>query len=245
MQKYILKIKDLEIPLEIQNYKTSKGVNIYFRGDTLKITKSPYIAKKEIDKIIRENEEKIYKTYKKILDSNTISKRGIWQNENEILYGGEKYKIKIEYKNDNKFILEIDKQNKEIQVKVPKDMTEEEEIEYIRKTFKNLLKNNTEVIITERLPYWADEMQLKYNSVKVRDAKTKYGSCAPKTKALHFSSRLAMLSKESIDAIIVHELCHLVYPNHSKDFYNLLEKYIPNYKEIDKNLNKTASLINI
>ena len=75
--------------------------------------------------------------------------------------------------------------------------------------------------------------------------KQKYGSCIPKTKALHFSSRLVMLKEEAIDAIIVHELCHIVHPNHSKDFYNLVESYIPNYKEIDKYLKENSKLITI
>ena len=82
-----------------------------------------------------------------------------------------------------------------------------------------------------------------YFGVKVRDAKTKYGSCIPKTKALHFTSRLVMLKDEAIDAVIVHELCHIVHPNHSKDFYKLVERYIPNYKEIDRYLKKSSKYI--
>ena len=54
-----------------------------------------------------------------------------------------------------------------------------------------------------------------------------------------------MLKEEAIDAIIVHELCHIVHPNHSKYFYNLVETYIPNYKEIDKYLKENSKLITI
>ena len=104
---------------------------------------------------------------------------------------------------------------------------------------------NTEAILQEKLLYWSKKTNITYNSVKVRDAKTKYGSCTPKTKALHFSSRLVMLKEEAIDAIIVHELCHIVHPNHSKYFYNLVETYIPNYKEIDKYLKENSKLITI
>ena len=46
-----------------------------------------------------------------------------------------------------------------------------------------------------------------------------------------------MLPQEAVDAIVVHELSHIVYKNHDKDFYGLVQKYIPNYKEIDKWLN--------
>ena len=49
-----------------------------------------------------------------------------------------------------------------------------------------------------------------------------------------------MLPQEKIDAIIVHELCHIIHKNHSKDFYGLLKRYIPNYEEIDKWLKNNA-----
>ena len=52
-----------------------------------------------------------------------------------------------------------------------------------------------------------------------------------------------MLPEKAIDAVIVHELCHIIHPNHSKNFYELVEKYIPNYKEIDKYLKRNNKLI--
>lgn len=49
-----------------------------------------------------------------------------------------------------------------------------------------------------------------------------------------------MLKPEGIDAVVVHELCHMAQPNHSNKFYELIEKYLPNYKEIDKYLKSTS-----
>ena len=52
-----------------------------------------------------------------------------------------------------------------------------------------------------------------------------------------------MLKDEAIDAVVVHELSHIVYPNHSKDFYKLIEKYMPNYKELDKYLKEKSKMV--
>ena len=49
---------------------------------------------------------------------------------------------------------------------------------------EKLFKENTEKVLKERLDYLSMKTNISYNSVKVRDAKTKYGSCTPKTKAL-------------------------------------------------------------
>ena len=79
--------------------------------------------------------------------------------------------------------------------------------------------------------------------IKIRDAITRYGSCMPNKRNLYFSSRLIMLPMDKVDAIIVHELCHIKYKYHNNDFYNLAEKYISNYIEIDKWLKKNGDNI--
>lgn len=242
--QYILKIKDLEIPFCIKNYKTAKTMKIYFKENGLTITKSPYVAKREIDKFIKQNEEKIYEEYKKIIERKSL-KKGIWDEGEEVLYNGELYKISKIYHEKDIISVKIDKEAKKFKILLPNQIQKEEEDYWIKKSVRKLFKENTEYILQEKLPYWSKKTNIIYNSLKVRDAKTKYGSCVPKEKALHFSSRLVMLPSDAIDAIIVHELCHIVHPNHSPNFYQLVEKYIPNYKEIDGYLKKNARLITI
>jgi len=215
--QYIIKIKDLEIPFNIKSYKTAKTMKIYFKEDGLTITKSPYVTKREIDKFIIQNEEKIYKEYKKILEQK-VSKEERWKTGKEILYNGEIYTIIKIYNEQKTISIRIKKDKKQFEIVLPNRIKKEEEEYSIKKAVRQLFKENTEYILQERLSYWSKKTNITYNSVKVRDAKTKYGSCIPKEKALHFSSRLVMLSLEVIDAIIVHELCHIIHPNHSKEF---------------------------
>ena len=76
--KNILKIKDIEIPISIKNYKTAKTMKIYFKEESLVVTKSPYVPKREVDKFIKQNEEKIYEKYKKIEEIKR-QKKGRWE----------------------------------------------------------------------------------------------------------------------------------------------------------------------
>ena len=69
--------------------------------------------------------------------------------------------------------------------------------------------------------------------VKVKEQKKRWGSCTS-AKNIYINSRIAMANLEAIDYIIVHEFCHLVHMNHSKDFYNLVKEIIPNYKDSEK-----------
>lgn len=240
--QYILKIKELEIPFCIKNYKTAKSMKMYFKEESLTITKSPYVPKREVDKFIKQNKEKIYEEYKKITRLKHL-KKDIWGTGQDILYNGDVYKIFKSYHKDNIISIKIEKETKMLKIFLPNQIQKVEETQWIQKVVKKLFKENTEAILQEKLAYWSKKTNISYNSVKVRDAKTKYGSCVPKTKALHFSARLVMLKKEAIDAIIVHELCHIVHPNHSKQFYELVKKYIPDYDEINKYLKEISKLI--
>ena len=64
-----LKIKELEIPINIQSYKNSKTIKIYFKGNVLKVTKPKRLSIATLMEIVKENEEDLYCKYKKILKS--------------------------------------------------------------------------------------------------------------------------------------------------------------------------------
>ncbi len=73
-------------------------------------------------------------------------------------------------------------------------------------------------------------MGLKYGRMTITSAKTRFGSCSS-SKNICFSYRLMLYPEAAREYVVVHELCHLVHMNHSSAFYNLLSKYLPDYKE--------------
>ena len=238
----LIKVKDLEIPIQIKSYKTSKSVKIYFKGNQLTITKPKRLSSKTLMNIIKENEAQLYKKYKKILGAeiNTIKQ---WKTGEKIHYQGEEFTI-IRENNTKKLInIEIEKEENQIIIKAPEDVEQQILKKSIDNAIKKIFKRNTEILISDKLPYWSKITKIEYNQVKVRDATTRYGSCMPSKKNLYFSSRLIMLPEEQVDAVIIHELCHIKFKNHDKNFYNLVSEFIPNYKELDKWLKKNGNII--
>ena len=237
-----LKIKDIEIPVDIKSYKTSKSIKIYFKGNTLNITKPTRLSIVMLMKILKKDEDNLYNKYKQILDSE-ISTIKQWKTGEKIYYKGEEYTIIREYTKKLQISIKIDQEQKQFIILVPENIQQDVLKINIDKAIKKLFKNNTEVLIKAKLPYWSKVTGFNYNKVTVRDATTRFGSCMPSKKNVYFSSRLIMLPEDKVDAIIVHELCHMKYKNHNKQFYDLVEKYISNYKEIDKRLNKNGKNI--
>jgi len=96
----------------------------------------------------------------------------------------------------------------------------------------NKLKLKAKKYIPERVEYLANKFNKKYNQIKITSAKTRWGSCTSK-KNLNFSYRLIEKEKKAIDYVIIHELAHLKYMNHSKDFWNHVWEMMPDYKYWD------------
>lgn len=69
--------------------------------------------------------------------------------------------------------------------------------------------------------------------ITITGARTRFGSCSGKNN-ISFSFYLMRFPDEVIDYVVVHELCHILQHNHSKEFYKEIEKILPDYKEREK-----------
>ena len=92
------------------------------------------------------------------------------------------------------------------------------------------LKALAKEYIPERVAYFSSVMGIIPESVSINSAKGRFGSCSSKNR-LNFSCRLMAYDKDAIDYVVVHELAHIKHHDHSRNFWALVEKYMPDYKE--------------
>lgn len=83
--------------------------------------------------------------------------------------------------------------------------------------------------ITARVEHYKHIIKQQPAKIVVKNQKTRWGSCSSRGN-LNFNWRLVMTPAPVLDYIVVHELCHLVFLNHSRQFWNLVESIIPDYK---------------
>ncbi len=105
------------------------------------------------------------------------------------------------------------------------------------KTYLNtFLKNECERIFNERVKicYNLFEEDIPYPKVMIGKMKRKWGYCNKRQELIKLNSELIKYSIDEIDYVIIHELCHFLEFNHSKNFWNYVKKYKPNYKENTK-----------
>ncbi|MFH1089913.1 MAG: SprT family zinc-dependent metalloprotease [Candidatus Uhrbacteria bacterium] len=96
-------------------------------------------------------------------------------------------------------------------------------------------KQEAQEILTDRAKIWAEQMGVKFTAVKINSAEKRWGSCSHKNQ-LNFGWKLILQPLEVVDYVVIHELAHVPHKNHSKDFWNFVVRFCPNFKALRKQL---------
>lgn len=99
------------------------------------------------------------------------------------------------------------------------------EVKELKKKARNHLASLTE--------YWAEKIGVSYGRISIRGQKTRWGSCSSKGN-LNYNYLLMLCPDDVIEYVVIHELCHRVYMNHSKKFWEKIEEFCPNYRQARK-----------
>ncbi|MBQ3871047.1 MAG: M48 family metallopeptidase [Clostridia bacterium] len=115
---------------------------------------------------------------------------------------------------------------------IPNGLSPDSQVEGIKELYRRLAKP----YMADKLRSAADVMRLpRPADPKITGAKTRWGSCGGKNKnSICFSLLLIAAPEACIDYVTVHELAHTVYFNHGDDFWALVEKYVPDRKQLKK-----------
>lgn len=106
------------------------------------------------------------------------------------------------------------------------------------KLIRRLFKNESKKYIISRTNELAKIFNFSINKINIKWMVGCWGNCRKSSKNISFSSRLITFPKEIIDYVIIHELCHLIESNHSQNFWDLVSRFCPYYKEARKYLKR-------
>lgn len=208
--KYIVDDKEYEV---IVTKKNNKNTYIKVKPDMKIYVTTNYLATKHYIKKLLDNNKK---TINKMLTSQQKKNE---KNE-KFYYLGQEYDI-IVMPTIDKLTIVDDK----IMVKNNESLNR-----WLKKQMKELFK--------ERLDYNYNlfEEDIPYPILKIRTMKTRWGVCNKRDNSVTLNANLLKETIDKLDYVIIHELSHFIYFDHSKDFWNLVGKYCPNYKKIRKEL---------
>ena len=106
-----------------------------------------------------------------------------------------------------------------------------------RKVLGPLDRTEAREVLEKRINMLSERYSFSFNKLNIRNQKTRWGSCSSSNN-INLNAKLLHLPHDLIDYVVLHELVHTKIKNHSNDFWNMLDKYIPNSKSYDKRLKK-------
>ena len=123
-----------------------------------------------------------------------------------------------------------------------KEYVSGEDFRYLGRSYRLKVVQSKE----ERVKLQRDYLELFGNkivkqdikSVKIRQMKTRWGSCNPYKSYINLNIELIKKPKSCIEYVVFHELVHLLYPDHSKKFYDYLTLYMPDWQKRKEILEK-------
>lgn len=97
-------------------------------------------------------------------------------------------------------------------------------------SFKTFYREKGQDLLNERVQLYKDSIGVEINQVRVMELQYRWGSCSRRGN-LNFHWKCVMAPLKIIDYLVVHELAHLIYPDHSEQYWQELAKIMPDYME--------------
>lgn len=217
-------------------YKKRKNISIkIIPKDKIQIIAPNKVSREVLENTIDKNSKWIVSKLNKFKHMEDCFLKRDYVDGEVYYYKGRPYNLKIikdkNTHNEKKYnYISIKDENIEIR-------TNNWKKEDLKESLKKWYKLQSEEVVMDRLDYLRKESEIfakiQPNLIKVKEQKKIWGSCNL-YKNIYINSKISMLPVEAIDYILVHEFCHILHMNHSKDFYKSVEEIMPNYKEIVK-----------
>mgnify|MGYP001331444607 FL=1 len=207
----------------ITRTKRKKTISILIKDGNVEV-KAPFnLMQKEIDSFILKKEKWIKN---KILFQKSIKKlpKKKFINGEVFKLLGKDLILKININNTKKTYIKNDYICLDL-----KNNTKNNK-EKIKKELELFFRSFSERILKEKTLIESKKMNLKVKEIKVRSYKNRWGSCSSNGN-ISYNWKLIMAPERIINYVIIHELCHLIHYNHSRDYWREVSKKLPNYKE--------------
>lgn len=194
--------------------------------------------KYKIDEIIKEKEKWLMEKQELIRKRESEMIQHSYINGEVFKYLGKDYKLKMNInKNLKKETIEVEEDSLVIYI----NTYDKDKLRTIIANWYIIMAKEFFIILCEKYKKLLD---VKYNKITFKDTKTRFGSCSSRGN-LMFNWNVIMAPKEIVEYLVIHEMCHLVYLNHSKEYWSLVKKLDMKYKDHDKWLKDNGHLLKL
>lgn len=199
--------------------KQVKNINmrISSKGEVV-VSANPFVPMDKIDDFVSSKVSWIVKHQKSMQER---SQKSMIDDKHIVLFGNS---LKIRKTTGKYNHVSYDKDTLYVQCK------EQADPEKVIRQFLDKLCKDVFLDIATLIFRSLSDYHLEFPDVKIRDMKSRWGSCTPAKNSITLNRKLIHYPFEFIEYVVLHEFVHFIQPNHSKAFYNIIENYMPDYK---------------
>jgi predicted metal-dependent hydrolase len=192
----------------------------------------------QVDAVVESKRMWIYRNLAEWKDLNASAVVREWVNGETFLYLGRAYRLSL-----------VSGQSCDLRLKdgrfcLDRGLIEQGGVASARRAFETYYGDKGQLRFTERVNFYAPKVGVALFNVAVKDMGYRWASCG-KNGVLNFHWKCMMAPPKIIDYIVVHELCHFHYRNHSDAFWNEVDKVMPDYRERKEWLRKQGAGLDI
>lgn len=216
--KFDLKIGGVDFSVEV-TYKKMKSIRMrVVDAHSIKISAPKNVARKYLCDVVMSKSQWIIK-----MNSEILASKADYANGGQICYRGKMHEVRLI---KEKSLKKIYVKNDGGSFLVYGNSFEHEEVV---SGIRDFLKKRAGETVMELYEKHKNSVGQRPVKIKLKDQKTRWGSCSSKGN-ININYRLVMAPKEVFEYVMVHELCHLVHFNHSKEFWGLVKSILPDYE---------------
>ena len=217
------RVRDIDYKLQSGSDRKTTDIVIERNGEIVVRPPKDYSPEK-VDAVVESKRMWIYRNLAEWRDLNATAVVREWVNGETFLYLGRSYRLSI-----------VANQQSDLKLKdgrfcLNRRLIDEGGTNAAKQAFEKYYTCKGLERVIERVNYYSPKVGVTPSSFTIKDMKYKWASCN-KNNSLAFNWKCMMAPPKIIDYIIIHELCHIHYRDHSSAFWNELYKVMPDYRE--------------
>lgn len=230
--------QDHGISYQVIRSRCSTADVIIERDGSVLVRVPEWADDKQVAEIVESKHYRIYQSLAEWRDLNATRVLREYKNGEGFLYLGRAYRLLL-----------VGDQEESLQLKngrfmLRRDLVEHGEIAVAKAAFRDYYIARGLARMRQRVAYFAPKVGVGPSGVNVRELGNRWASCSP-TGKLAFHWKCIMALQTIIDYIVVHELCHFHYRDHSEAFWNEVDKVMPDFRERKEWLRKNGAGLDV
>ena len=230
--------QDKRLSYSVVRSRRSTADIIIERDGSVLVRAPEWVDDDEVANIVESKHYWIYQGLAEWRDLNASRVLREYKNGEGFLYLGRAYRLSL-----------VGDQCKPLQLKngrfmLRRDVVEQGSVEAAKTAFQAFYVEKGIDRLRSRVAYYAPKVGVAPSGVEVRDVGHRWASCSS-TGKLSFHWKCMMAPQTIINYVVVHELCHLHHRDHSKEFWNEVDKILPTYREQKEWLRKNGANLEV